>query len=99
MAKYFLTNKAVEDLSKIYEYTYEFWSENQADKYYEELINFCLLIAENPNIGKNYAEIDSDFFGFLAHKHIIFYRIINQNEIEIERILGAEMDLKNRIKE
>jgi plasmid stabilization system protein ParE len=23
MAKYFLTNKAVEDISKIYEYTYE----------------------------------------------------------------------------
>ena len=41
MAKYFLTNKAVEDLSKIYEYTFELWSQNQADKYYEEqpLIN------------------------------------------------------------
>ncbi|OJV45701.1 MAG: plasmid stabilization protein [Chryseobacterium sp. 39-10] len=99
MAKYFFTNKAVEDLTKIYEYTYEFWSENQADKYYEELIEFCQLLAENPNIGKNYAEIDSEYYGFLANKHIIFYRILNQLEIEIERILGAEMDLKKRIKE
>ncbi len=30
MAKFKLTNKAVEDLSKIWEYTFEVWSENQA---------------------------------------------------------------------
>ena len=33
MAKYHLTNKAVDDLSEIWDYTYEVWSENQADKY------------------------------------------------------------------
>ena len=99
MAKYFLTNKAVEDLSKIYEYTFEFWSENQADKYYEELINFCQLLAENQMIGRIYTEIYPDLYGFLAHKHIIFYRILTKDEIEVTRILGAEMDLKNRIKE
>ena len=99
MAKYFFTNKAVEDLSKIYEYTYEFWSENQADKYYSEIIDYCEIISKNPNIGKNYKEVDSEIFGFLANKHIIFYRILNIQEIEIERILGAEMDLKNRMKD
>ena len=99
MARYFFTNKAVEDLSKIYEYTYEFWSENQADKYYSEIIDYCEIISENPNIGKNYKESDSETFGFLANKHIIFYRILNIQEIEIERILGAEMDLKNRMKD
>ena len=99
MARYFFTNKAVEDLSKIYEYTFEFWSENQADKYYNEIIDYCEIISENPNIGKNYKEIDLEIFGFLANKHIIFYRILNLQEIEIERILGAEMDLKNRIKD
>ena len=78
MAKYFLTNKAVEDLSKIYEYTYEFWSENQADKYYEELINFCQLLAENQMIGRIYTEIYPDLYGFLANQHIIFYRIYFQ---------------------
>ena len=38
MAKFKLTNKAVEDLSKIWDYTFEVWSETQADKYYESLI-------------------------------------------------------------
>lgn len=99
MTNYFLTNKALEDLSKIYEYTYEFWSENQADKYYLQLINFCRQLSENPSIGKKYSEIDPHTLGFLANKHIIFYRIINTDEIEITRILGGNMDIKNRIKE
>lgn len=99
MADYILTNKAIEDLSKIYEYTFEFWSENQADIYYEKLVNYFELLAENPKIGKNYIEISSEIFGFLADKHLIFYRIITTQEIEIVRILGAEMDVKNRIKE
>ncbi len=36
MARYLFTRKAVEDLTGIYEYTLEFWSESQADKYYNE---------------------------------------------------------------
>lgn len=99
MAGYSFTKKAVEDLSMIYEYTYEFWSEFQADKYYNELIYYCQLLAENPGLGKKYTEIGFDISGFLSNKHIIFYKIINPNEIEIIRILGAEMDLKNRIKD
>jgi toxin ParE1/3/4 len=53
MAKFKLTNKAVEDLSKIWEYTFEVWSENQADKYYEKLISNCQEIADNPLLWKN----------------------------------------------
>lgn len=99
MAKYFLTNKATQDLSEIYEYTYKFWSEAQAEKYYLELIDFCKTLSENPNIGKIYDEIDFDLLGFPIHKHIIFYKSIQIGEIEIIRILGGSMDLKNRIKE
>jgi hypothetical protein len=45
MAKYFLTNKAVEDLSNIWDYTYEVWSESQAGKYYKLFIGFCKEIS------------------------------------------------------
>ena len=57
MAKYKLTNKAVEDLTKIWDYTFEVWSEKQANKYYEMLIWNCQEIADNPNLGKKYNEI------------------------------------------
>jgi len=49
MAKYKLSNKAVEDLSKIWEYTFEIWNENQADKYYEILISFVKKLQKTPN--------------------------------------------------
>ena len=99
MAQFFLSNKAVEDLSGIYEYTYEFWSEGQADKYYVGLIHHCEMLAEHPRIGKVYHEIGFGILGFLSNRHIIFYKIIDENEIEVIRILGAEMDLKKRIQE
>jgi toxin ParE1/3/4 len=99
MAKYFLTNKAVEDLSKIWEYTYEVWTENQADKYYSLLIDSFREISENPELGKNYKEIDSTILGLSVGKHIVFYRVAKAAEIEVLRILHQSMDLKKRIKE
>ena len=99
MAKYFLSNKAVKDLSKIWNYTYETWSEYQADKYYELLISFCEEISEKPKCGKNYDEIDKNILGYKASHHIIFYKVIQETEIEILRILHESMDWKNRIQE
>jgi toxin ParE1/3/4 len=99
MAKYELTNKAVEDLSKIWDYTFKVWSENQADKYYFELIKDCKVLAENQNLAKNYTEINEDIYGYKSGQHIIFFRIISENEIEITRFLHSRMDLKNRIQE
>lgn len=99
MAKYFLTNKAVEDLSKIWDYTYEVWSENQADKYYKLLIDSIKEISENPGLGKNYSEIDITILGFRIGKHIVFYRLTKSAEIEVLRILHQRMDLKTRIDE
>ena len=99
MAKYIFTNKAVEDLTKIWDYTYEVWSESQADKYYEELLENCQNVAENQNYGKNYYEIDSDIFGYKYGQHIIFFRKLNETKIEVTRILHSRMDLKNRIQE
>jgi len=99
MAEFKLTNKAVEDLSKIWEYTFELWSERQADRYYEMLISNCQEIADNPDLGKSYDEITQSLLGTKANRHIIFYRTINENYVEITRILHERMDLKERILE
>lgn len=99
MAKYILTNKAVNDLSKIWFYTFENWSEKQADKYYQSLINSFEEISENPDKGQNYIEIAKEIKGFKINKHIIFYHINNLNFVEIVRILHQTMDLRNRIKD
>ena len=99
MPNYKLTNKAVEDLSGIWNYTYDNWSENQADKYYQMLLDHFTEIAENPKIGNNYNGITHQLFGFKSGRHIIFYRILKDSFVEITRILHEQMDLKNRVNE
>lgn len=97
MSKFFISKKAVQDLTDIYKYTFENWSERQADKYYSKLISTFNLLAKNPKIGRNYLEINSFTLGFPCNRHLIFYRILKLDEIEIVRILGSETDIKNRI--
>lgn len=97
MAEFYLTNKAVEDLNKIWNYTFYKWSEEQADKYYRMLLDSCQDIAENPGLGKNYNGVETNLFGLKTNRHIIFYHKIKSNIIEITRILHGRMDLKNKI--
>ena len=97
MAKYHLTNKAVEDLSEIWEYTYDEWSEKQANKYYKFLLESCQELANYPNFGKQYEDVQQNLLGFKSNHHIIFFRIISSKEIEIIRILHERMDLKSKL--
>ncbi len=99
MAKYILSNKAVEDLSSIWNYTYESWSEKQADKYYNLLLDSCQELAAAKVAGKKYPEINREILRFRILQHIIFYRLLKNENIEIVRILHSSMDLKNRITE
>ncbi len=98
MAKFKLTNNAVMDLSDIWHHTVEAWSESQADKYYELLLNACSSIAKKPQIVKVYEEIYPELKGKRTSKHIIFYRVMDDHSIEITRILHERMDLKNKLK-
>jgi toxin ParE1/3/4 len=97
MAKFYLTNKAVEDLGEIWNYTIETWSENQAEIYYSLLIDSCQELANTPNQGKKYELIEKNVLGFRAGQHLIFYKIVTEKEIEVIRILHGMMDLKNHL--
>ena len=98
MAKFKLTNNAVKDLSDIWNYTYNTWSESQADKYYKLILNACAAIAKKPLQGKVYEEVYPDLKGKKTSKHIIFYRIMDDKSIEVTRILHERMELKNKLK-
>ena len=97
MVKYYFTNKAVEDLADIWNYTLENWSERQADKYYDLLIMTCTTLANDPKMGKQYDILSEGILGYKIRKHIIFFQIISKREIEIVRILHGMMDLKSKI--
>jgi toxin ParE1/3/4 len=99
MAKVILRQEAIDDLNAIWVYTFEEWSEMQADKYYETLEFACIQIGKNPELGKKYEGISANLLGLRTGKHIIFYQVISKKEIEIIRILHERMDLKNTIEE
>ncbi len=99
MAKVILRQKAIDDLNNIWDYTFEKWSEKQADKYYATIKMTCNGIGENTNIGKEYDGVSRNLLGLKSGKHIIFYQVISNERIEVVRILHERMDLKNRISE
>jgi toxin ParE1/3/4 len=99
MANFNFTYKAVFDLTHIWNYTSNKWSEDQADRYYHMLIENCKEVASNPDLGKTYSGVTENLLGFKAGRHIIFYRKISDNEIEITRILHEQMDIEDRIKD
>ena len=99
MANYKLTKKAAGDLRKIWNYTVDTWSENQADLYYRMLLDYCQKIADGKVKGKTYVGIYSGLLGIKSGKHVIFYRQMTKDRVEIARILHDRMDLRRRIRE
>jgi toxin ParE1/3/4 len=63
------------------------------------LIKTCNEVASNPQLGKNYDGIAPNLYGFKAGRHLIFYRKLGPEIIEITRILHEQMDLEHRILE
>ncbi len=99
MSSVVLRQEAIDDLNDIWEYTFEKWSENQADKYYMILKLACNQIGKNPNAGNEYNEIHQNLLGLNSGTHIIFYHLIDEDRIEVIRILHQRMDLKKRLNE
>lgn len=97
MPKCILTQMAVNDLTQIWTYSYDVWSESQADKYYFDLIKDCQNLAQNQLLGKNYNQIKEMLLGYPSGQHLIFYRVLDKDKIEIIRILHGKIDFKNRI--
>jgi toxin ParE1/3/4 len=95
--KYRLSNRAVDDLAEIWNYTFDTWSESQADKYYRLILMHCQEIADGLIIGKRYPEIIEGLLGSLIGRHIVFYRFNMDKTLEIIRILHSRMDLRQRI--
>jgi toxin ParE1/3/4 len=76
MAKFHFTNRTLEDLIEIWDYTIAEWSEIQAEKYYNLIMASCMDLASNPQLGKSYDILSLNVLGYKCGEHIIFYRKI-----------------------
>lgn len=96
--KFKLTKEATNDLEIIWTYTLHTWSNVQADRYFNLIMNEIEFLTENPNYGKDYSEIHKGYYWAQVKSHFIFYRIDFKNdEIEIIRILHQQMDITSRL--
>lgn len=98
MMKYKISNEVQNDLENIWLYTFETWSAVQADRYYNLIFDEIEFIVENPNSGKDYSHVRKGYFLSKVKSHFIFYKInIEENTVEIIRILHQQMDIKSRL--
>ena len=93
MAKYDITKEATEDLYRIWEYTVDTWSEQQADTYYALLEAGMHKVAEAPErIGTPYDEIYPGLRAYHVRRHMLFYIMQTNGRALIVRILHEKMD-------
>jgi len=97
---YRISGEASQDIENIWLYTFENWSIDQADRYFNLIMNEIEYIAKNPKSGKDYSKVRAGYFRSRIKSHSIFYKINRKNEeIEIIRILHQQMDVDSRLNE
>ena len=93
MTKYDITKEATEDLYRIWEYTVDTWSEEQADAYYTLLVAGMNEVADGAKrIIKPFDEIYPGLKAYHVRHHMIFYIIQDNGRPLIIRILHEKMD-------
>ena len=96
--KYRISKQAIVDLNKIWVYTFNKWSKNLADRYYDLLIEEIDFVADNFMVTKSYEQTRKNYRVSKMKSHLIFFRKGDEGMIEIVRILHQRMDLKKWLK-
>lgn len=91
-AGYWLRQQAQDDLESIWVFSDQEWGVEQADQYIRSLLSRFTWLAENPQLGKQRAEIKPGYYCFPEGMHLIFYKI-TQDGIDIIGIPHQSMDL------
>lgn len=99
MAEFIISEKALEDLNSIWLYTAEKWSVEQANRYYNLIMDEIEFAVENFETMKDFGSIRKDYRYSKVKSHLVFYKRVENTEMEVVRILHEKMDIKNRIQE
>ena len=91
MADYALSNKADEDLTEIYSFSYHRFGEARADAYLIALEECFSLLAEQPLLGRSIELIRADYLRYEHASHTIFYKR-TADGILVIRVLHQSMD-------
>ena len=93
MQNFRLSTAAESDLTDIWTYRADS-GEARADELIERLVEQFIMLATFPKAGRSRPEIKKGLRSFVAERHVIFYRSIDQG-IEIVRVLYGTRDIEN----
>jgi len=91
---YILSEAADQDLEDIFNFTFNKFGFDQAEKYLLEINDIFQSLIKNPELGKTRNEIKQGLYSFPKDNHVIFYRILDHH-IRIVRILHGSRDIPN----
>ena len=97
MSNYIISEKALDDINNIWIYTAENWSVEQADRYYNLIIDEIEYIVPNFDMARDFGKIRKSYRNSKVKSHLIFFKKDKTNEIEIVRVLHERMDIEIRL--
>ena len=97
MKNFKITEKAGSDLENIWLFTFKNWSVEQADRYYELIMNEIFFLSEHPTVGSIVDHIRKGYRVSRVKSHLIFYKYDPEGFIIVIRILHCSMDIENSI--
>jgi toxin ParE1/3/4 len=88
-----ISSKALSDLEEIWIYTLKKWSKEQADRYYSLLIDDIEFLQSHYYTGKSAEYIRPGYRVSYVKSHIIFYKIVDDQKLEVIRILHQSVNI------
>ena len=86
-----ISDRAEQDLLEIWVYSFRQWSEQQADRYLDQLDDGMQKCGEEPEHGSRRDSVRAGYRSRLVREHVVFYTFTDE-EVLILRVLHGSMD-------
>lgn len=89
------TQAAISDIDEIWDYTFETWGVDQAERYTLEIRTICHDLALGQKLGRQVKE-RSGYFRYTVGRHLIFFKERDEG-ILVMRVLHQNMDVERHL--
>ncbi len=85
------SQRAKNDLKEIYLYSYNKWGDGKAVEYLMQIDAGLQELISYPQLGKSRDSIRKGYRSIQINHHVIYYRVEEENDINIIRVLHERM--------
>ena len=97
MKRFVLTRLALADLKSVARFTEKNWGRLQRDTYLKEIDTIFHALASNPRMGRACDDVRQGYRKLPHGAHIVYYRVMDREQVLIVRILHATMDVDSQL--